>query len=61
MASSGQGLGVVTTRGWLVLVAVGVLVMVGALAAHANSVAWVGVVTAAVGVVGLVGRSVFSR
>ncbi len=61
MASSGRGLGVGTTRGWLLLVAIGVLVMVSGMATHANTVAWVGLVTAAVGVIGLVGRSVFGR
>jgi hypothetical protein len=46
-------------RGWLAVVAVGVLVFVVALAAQADPVAWAGLVTAAVGVVGLVGQDVF--
>ncbi len=43
------------------MVALGVVVQFSALAVHANSVAWVGVVTAVVGVVGLVGHSVFGE
>jgi hypothetical protein len=59
MASQGQGLGVVTTRGWLAVVAVGLLVMVIGLVVQADSVAWAGLVTASIGVFGLVGHEVF--
>ena len=50
-----------TTRAWLVVVAVSVLVLFIALAAHADSVAWAGLVTAAVGVFGLVVHAVFGE
>ncbi len=51
----------VSARGWMLVVAVGIVAMVTGMATHASTVAWVGLVVAALGVVGLVGRSVLGR
>lgn len=61
MASEGRGPGVVGSRGWMVVVALGILLMVISMARHAESLAWVGLVAAAVGMVGLVVHSVLGR